>query len=706
MGNEYVRTNKYGIQQFFGIRDRARIGEGWWQDMNNMTADEYPVAKTRDKRTFINWNDGTTPAQATFPGKPISAASIDEQLYVATEDGYVINRDKAVKAPGVGRIAAFGRNLITDSGAYINGDMQTVETTMLHVFGKAEFTLTDQDSEEIQYATGEKPTNPTDGMYWFDAINNGLYQYSAAESEWVYVPVSYIKIKFVEDTGIEIPDISGYKPGDAVAMIGGGEDSAYIVEKVDAEAHVMTFPGLMDVTPAQGESVLTSLVDITRRCPRMDFIAQHNNRMWGCRYGDNDRGEFVNEIYASALGDPLNWFKFEGTSADSWTTSVGAPGVWTGLIEAGDHLFFFKENSIFVLSGTTPGTFRLTHIEDAGVQLGSDRSLVTIHGNVYYKSVTGVMRIGGEAHPGRISDDLGKDRWRDAIGGTDGTKYYLSMTDGTDRRLYVYDTEKRVWTVEDSPANIALMIKHRNMLVALNAPRTDEVFDINYWWDEAKAQAQKPQRKNYDTWYAYYAAYTVWLISAIVWRNQNGTLKALADIAGDSLEGQTATDVANWLVQQPETTTFISWIISYAYRAEYVILSGIPEPAALSGLAWTMTDWEISPSPLSAAGVAEPDFGWFVESGLLGLDFPNEQRLRVLQIRVNTEDTFRVKIRYDDAGEWNELRHENVGKKGTFRISFIPARRCDTFRMRLEGFGNAIIYSINMITEDAGDNVY
>jgi hypothetical protein len=46
-----------------------------------------------------------------------------------------------------------------------------------------------------------------------------------------------------------------------------------------------------------------SMKSVTARLPKLDYACERGNRLWACRYGANEFGVTVNEIYASMLGN-------------------------------------------------------------------------------------------------------------------------------------------------------------------------------------------------------------------------------------------------------------------------------------------------------------------------------------------------------------------------------------------------------------------
>ena len=189
-------------------------------------------------------------------------------------------------------------------------------------------------------------------------------------------------------------------------------------------------------------------VSVSRDVPDMDFICVNENRMWGCK-GDT--------IYASKLGDPLNWNVFDGLSTDSWTAETGTPGNFTGCCSYQGYPTFFKENAVFKVMGDEPGNFILRKVNIQGVKNGSAYSIVEIRSHLYYLSRVGVMQWNGGDYPQIISGALGGEPGQimNANAGTDGLRYYLSLVmrvynDNTESYiseylLLTYDTRYGTW---------------------------------------------------------------------------------------------------------------------------------------------------------------------------------------------------------------------------------------------------------------------
>lgn len=192
------------------------------------------------------------------------------------------------------------------------------------------------------------------------------------------------------------------------------------------------------------------MINVSRQVPEMDFVISSGNRLWGCRYGQSRDGKFVNEIYASAMGDPRNWSKYVGTASDSWTASIGSVGAFTGAVCMNGSPVFFKENFIIKVHGDYPSEFSVTETVAKGIELGSHKSAVFVNGSLFYKAVTGVVKYDGGL-PTSVDTALGDTKYKNVVAGEVDNRYYVSMEDCEkgERVLLVYDTVKRVWYKED-----------------------------------------------------------------------------------------------------------------------------------------------------------------------------------------------------------------------------------------------------------------
>jgi hypothetical protein len=313
--------------------------------------------------------------------------------------------------------------------------------------GDVTFTLTRSDGTvyEAQYTQKDAPENPENATLWVDTSTtpNVLKQWSESAGMWVSIETTYIKIQsagigaqFSVGDGVVI---SGLK--DQTTQITALEGAAIVQDKGDDYIVVI---GILD------EAVtINSKVTIKRTMPVMDYIIEANNRLWGCRYGLDDNGEFVNRLYACKLGDFKNWNCFAGVSTDSYFANVGTDGYFTGAVTHLGAALFFKEHCLHKVYGNVPSDFTVQDTACRGVQAGCSKSLAIVNEILYYKDRNAVCAYDGSL-PTEISYALGNENYYSAVAGAHGNKYYISMADGYGQwNLFVYDTAKGLWHRED-----------------------------------------------------------------------------------------------------------------------------------------------------------------------------------------------------------------------------------------------------------------
>ena len=297
------------------------------------------------------------------------------------------------------------------------------------------------DSEGTAYnptVSATAPTSPSDGDYWLNTTDQGLYIYYTAMSTWQPIATSYIKI---EVTGA---DFSEFEVGDAVFMNTKLADinEGSIIRSVSGNTIIVE--GVMDAATD------SETIDFTceRKIPQLDFVCVAHNRVWGCHAGTVSGSDAVNEIYASKQGDAKNWYVYDGISTDSYALSLGDDGDFTGAITFQGYPMFFKENVVYRIYGSYPAAYQLTTYDCRGVQKGSEKSLCVLGELLIYKSIKDFCVWDGST-PSRISENLGDNIFTNAVAGVALNKYYVSMKKGDEEWFLVYDIQKGLWHRED-----------------------------------------------------------------------------------------------------------------------------------------------------------------------------------------------------------------------------------------------------------------
>lgn len=194
--------------------------------------------------------------------------------------------------------------------------------------------------------------------------------------------------------------------------------------------------------------VEASAVTFKREVPDLEGICESNNRVWG--YADNT-------IYGSALGDPYNFYVYDGLSTDSYAVIVGSEGAFTGVAAYSSHIAFFKEDYIHKLFGSKPSNYQIITSQVAGVQEGCADSLAMLNETLFYKGRNGIYAYAGGI-PELVSSAFGLRRYSEAVAETDGERYYISMKSGTVWGLWVFDVLRNIWLQEDNTHVIAFSV--------------------------------------------------------------------------------------------------------------------------------------------------------------------------------------------------------------------------------------------------------
>lgn len=235
-----------------------------------------------------------------------------------------------------------------------------------------------------------------------------------------------------------------FTAGDCVSISGcstyPGNNKSIVIRSIDGDKLVFyeySFTLAGDGTENYTEK---GQLTITRTVPNLKGVFEHENRLWGC----TDR-----TVYATKQGDIFNWNVSDGIASDSWVTDTGSVGDFVGCVPFRGYATFFKESNIYKVYGTIPSNFQLMGSATLGLEETSAKSLAVAGETLFYLSRSGIMAYSGGI-PQPVGEVFGQERFRNAVGGSDGLKYYVSMQ-GEDGmwRLYVYDTQRGLWHIED-----------------------------------------------------------------------------------------------------------------------------------------------------------------------------------------------------------------------------------------------------------------
>lgn len=458
---------------FGGYNHQLSCQDGQFFDMKNMSTLHFPILSPRQNRgivkSFVN---------------PQGILDKEELLWIDDKKFYINGEEKELE--GV-TLTDESPKTLAKMGAYVIimpdkvwfnvdknecGYMEHSKT--IPNGAEIKISLCEANGTAIEwhdatyYEENYKTEKPPDGSYMMTTTNAGkpsLKVYSASTAIWATVATTYLQITA---SGIG----EGFEKEDGVKLtIDGGIDSlSNIFVNEEEDGKMSTNTCIVDKTDdsitivgilRENLAITDKELLIERKVPDMEFITECNNRLWGCSKDGH-------EIYCCKLGDVKNWNCFKGVSTDSWAATIGSDGKFTGAITFLGYPIFFKEDSLIKVAPSSTGGHQTKETICRGVQKGSHRSLSILNETLYYKSSTCVCAYNGSL-PYSISDNLGDVRYYDAVAGSVGDRYYISMREGNGKySMFVFDSKTDLWCKEDN-TEVTAFCRHLDDLYYIDA---------------------------------------------------------------------------------------------------------------------------------------------------------------------------------------------------------------------------------------------
>lgn len=421
------------LSSFMGLNKNPKITENEFADMKNITNDYFPTIGTRKKRGIAK---EFTKVQGVLGGAAFSFVDNSKFYY---DESYVCDLESSNVERQLVSMGAYV--VIFPDGVIYNtqtGDVDYIENEVT-TSGAPTLTLCRIDGSPYDAVSGTTPPGDTT-KYWIDTSSNPvvLKMYSSNTSSWVSVGTTYVKFAATDiGVGFSDYDAADFTGVDTGSWIYNDWDfnQSNIIYKADDDYLVVA--GLINSTHTNSE-----VITVKRKMPQMDFVAELNNRIYGCSSANH-------EIYACKLGDPKNWYCYAGLDSDSYAATVGTQEEFTGAAAYRGYVFFFKDSGYHQLYGTKPSNFQISWNPGRGVQIGSSKSVCVVNNYLMFKAREGVCLFDGSTQV--ISENLGAEPYYDAVAGAYRDKYFISMRDDDyNYRVYVYDTSKGTWCIEDS----------------------------------------------------------------------------------------------------------------------------------------------------------------------------------------------------------------------------------------------------------------
>ena len=432
-----------GNQGFGGLDARRAASDGAIRDMDNMSLRFSPALSSRTKRRKIGdgWSDfgGVHYGDRTFvcrggklydgddevcdvsPGEK-QMAVLENNLYVFPDKIRYNTADKTLKDFNVtvsnegnyyGSVFIDYYQTRTENGDFIE--------TVYHAAGIG-FKTTVFDS--IPFKAGER-----------------LKIKVTRRRKWQ--AGSFVNVEFEKEV---VPEAVNYESGNATY------GACYVMrlplDTFDELAYKNELTGQKELyKPLEVE------VEVSYPIPDVDGIFASDNRLWGFK---------GREIYASALGDGMNWTDYDTLTTSSWAATTKTGDEITAGVDFGGMPVFFCENAAYKIYGENPKEFQYARQDMIGVTKGDHKSVAVGAGYIFYATRRGIYAWTGGV-PQIISSPLGDGRIKEAVGGSDGTSYYLSCVQDGRQNLYVYDPQAFVWVREDSTKALDIRQRGRDL---------------------------------------------------------------------------------------------------------------------------------------------------------------------------------------------------------------------------------------------------
>ncbi len=187
------------------------------------------------------------------------------------------------------------------------------------------------------------------------------------------------------------------------------------------------------------------------------FLLPYNNRMFAC----NAKGDCT---YSSVIGRLYDFTTLEDGEASADWIEVNSNGVFTAITAFGGNVYYFKENCVHKLYGSSPSDWQLVMLPINGVEDGAHGSLAVENDICIYKSTDGFYYFDGSSSV-KISDNLGTHFTQRTVDGENirpkdakyhaviyKGKYYCLVNDNSigATSLYTYDIQNGIWCCEEN----------------------------------------------------------------------------------------------------------------------------------------------------------------------------------------------------------------------------------------------------------------
>ncbi len=471
--------------QFGGYNHTAACRDGQIYDMKNMCSDHFPKLSSRKRRVKLK--------DTGLKIKDILAR--DGVLYIAAEDNadsyarsalYTLDIESGVLEKQVSDLSSGDKELaymqdrllIYPDGYYYDGGAGIAAEEQGSLRHNKEVAL---DMKEILF--------PGDGANVAGGKFNVLAGHDTEKVGGKYVAVRITDALECEWQPFYNPD--GEYEGDVLHVenydkvpkfnydTSEGEGKAYLLDedyRTVAELKVSEWGQSIVLCDGEWYSFVLLEYDEAAKALLPDVVKKRAVRISGYRTVPYLSNVFVSEnrvwgnegnmIHVSGQGDPGEFEDVDMLSTSPWWHEVGSAGRFTAGVNYEGVPHFFKEDRVCRIYGSQPSKYSLSESEILGVEEGSGRSCAYVRGSLLYNSRAGICAYSGST-PTVISSVFGDEKYSEACGGSDGTKYYVSQKDTRGAwHFFCYDSERGMWHREDDLHAVSMASEGSTLYVA------------------------------------------------------------------------------------------------------------------------------------------------------------------------------------------------------------------------------------------------
>ncbi len=432
---------------FLGINRRMKTEGGEFYDMENMSHSEYPCIRSER-------------------GYKSAGASLEEDTVIKK---LIIPRRQSGGFTGFTGVASYTQNSATYNGIFVDNENKCTLTEFTDAVDYNGSIIALPQFNGYVYAMEANASNPNEALIYPQSNSWSMYCYNEYPSSSASNYVTQLKLTEVPNSWYTSTFSKRYAVGENIVLYGlkdsmaacntiyprSSVDYSNITSPVSIVIKSYSFSGsnssgtitiVVELRNVKGEVIPwpasvssnsgAQYGAIKKYMPKVTYGCVAHNRIWCC----SENGE---EVLASALGKPLEYYEFNGVSTDSWNVSVGTPGRFTGIAPWQSRVIVFKTEYTQVIYGTTPNDFGIERTYNIGC---IDRqSIANAGGMLIWLSYDGFYAYGG-GMPEKISDKLNT-KYVSAVAFTDGIRYYARCEqENGEKELIVYDTKRGLWS--------------------------------------------------------------------------------------------------------------------------------------------------------------------------------------------------------------------------------------------------------------------